>query len=68
LVINIAKIFKMISCIYKSRNIALIKYLKKLGMDVYVYDELYDKEEIDQMKLSFLKPDEADVVFDQFTL
>lgn len=58
----------MISCIYKSRNIALIKYLKKLGMDVYVYDELYDKEEIDQMKLSFLKPDEADVVFDQFTL
>ncbi|VVB60468.1 Uncharacterised protein [uncultured archaeon] len=43
----------MISCIDKSRTIALIKYLKKLGMNIYIYDELDDGEEIEQMKLSF---------------
>ncbi|MCJ7570521.1 MAG: nucleotide sugar dehydrogenase [Candidatus Thermoplasmatota archaeon] len=59
---------KGVKSIYKSRSIALAKYLEKLGMDVYVYDELYSKEEIEQMKLSFLTPDKADVVFDPFTL
>ncbi len=58
----------MINCIYKRRNIALVKYLKKLGLDVYVYNELYGKEEIEQMKLSFLRFDETDVVFNQYTL
>jgi UDP-N-acetyl-D-mannosaminuronic acid dehydrogenase len=59
---------KGVKSIYKSRNIALAKHLKKLGMDVYVFDELYHKKEIEQMNLAFLSPKEADVLFDPFTL
>jgi len=59
---------KGVKSTYKSRNIALAKHLQKLGMDVYVSDELYGKQEIEQMNLSFLPSDEADVVFDPFTL
>jgi hypothetical protein len=57
-----------VKSIYKSRNIALAKHLQNLGMDVYVSDELYSKQEIEQMNLSFLPSDKADVVFDPFTL
>ncbi len=59
---------KGVKSTYKSRNIALAKHLQNLGMDVYVSDELYNKEEIQQMKLSFLPPEEADIVFDPYTL
>jgi UDP-N-acetyl-D-mannosaminuronic acid dehydrogenase len=59
---------KGVKSTYKSRNVALAKHLQKLGMNVFVYDELYSKEEIEQMNLSFLKPEKADVVFDPFTL
>jgi len=59
---------KGVKSTYKSRNIALAKHLQNLGMDVYVSDELYSKQEIEQMNLSFLPSDEADVVFDPFTL
>jgi len=59
---------KGVKSTYKSRNIALAKHLQNLGMDVYVSDELYSKQEIEQMNLSFLSSDEADVVFDPFTL
>jgi len=59
---------KGVKSTYKSRNIALAKHLQNIGMDVYVSDELYSKQEIEQMNLSFLPSDEADVVFDPFTL
>jgi UDP-N-acetyl-D-mannosaminuronic acid dehydrogenase len=57
-----------VKSLYKSRNLALVKRLRELGADVYVYDELYTEKEIEQMNLSFLAPDKADVVFDPFTL
>ncbi len=59
---------KGVKSLYKSRNLALVKHLKKLGLKVYVYDELYTKKEIEQMKLSFSTPDKTDVIFNPFTL
>lgn len=54
--------------IYNSRNLALIKLLTEKGLIVFVYDELFSKEEIEEMGLKWIKPDEADLVFDCFEL
>jgi UDP-N-acetyl-D-mannosaminuronic acid dehydrogenase len=54
--------------LYHSRNLALVKLLMKKGMDVYVYDEFFGKEDIERMSLKPINPDEADFVFDCFTL
>jgi UDP-N-acetyl-D-mannosaminuronic acid dehydrogenase len=59
---------KGVKSIYKSRNIALARHLKTLGIDVYVYDDLYTPTEIEEMNLSYITPDKADIVFDPFTL
>jgi len=59
---------KGVKSTYKSRNIALARYLQKLGMNVFVYDELYTKQEIERMNLSYLIPQDADAVFNPFTL
>jgi UDP-N-acetyl-D-mannosaminuronic acid dehydrogenase len=54
--------------LYNSRNLALVKLLMKKGLDVYVYDEFFSKEDIKKMSLKPINPPEADFVFDCFTL
>lgn len=51
-----------------SMNLALAKLLMKKGLNIYVYDELFTKEEIEGMGLKFIEPKEADIVFDCFKL
>ncbi|MDD5022722.1 MAG: nucleotide sugar dehydrogenase [Candidatus ainarchaeum sp.] len=49
-----------------TRSIPLIRKLESLGVDVYAYDELYSKEEIEKMNLKYSNPEECDLVFDCF--
>jgi UDP-N-acetyl-D-mannosaminuronic acid dehydrogenase len=58
---------KGVKSLYRSRNLALVKLLKENGLNVYVYDDLFTRDEIEQMNLSFSTPDMVDVVFDPFT-
>ncbi|OGM11198.1 GDP-mannose dehydrogenase [Candidatus Woesebacteria bacterium RBG_16_34_12] len=51
-----------------SINLALVKLLIKKGLNVYVYDELFAREEIVEMGLKFIDPEDADIVFDSFDL
>jgi UDP-N-acetyl-D-mannosaminuronic acid dehydrogenase len=51
-----------------SMNMALVKLLVKKGLDVYTYDELYTKEEIEGIGLKFIEPKDADIIFDSFKL
>ena len=54
--------------LYHSRNLALAKLLMERGLDVYVYDELYSSEEVGEMGLRWIMPEDADLVFDCFGL
>jgi len=54
--------------LYHSRNLALAWLLSEKGLDVYVHDELFTKEEIEALGLRHMEPREADVVFDCFSL
>ena len=51
-----------------SRNLALAKLLKEKGLNVCVFDEMFNKEEIEKLGLVYAKPDDADIVFDVFDL
>jgi UDP-N-acetyl-D-mannosaminuronic acid dehydrogenase len=51
-----------------SINLALVKLLMKKGLNTYVYDEMFTKEEIEDMGLMFIEPKDADIVFDSFNL
>jgi len=51
-----------------TRSIPLVKKLEELGLEVYVWDELYSKEEIEKMGLKYLEPEKCDFVFDVFEL
>ncbi len=51
-----------------SMNLALVKLLMKKGLNVYVYDELFTKGEIEGLGLKFIEPKDADIVFDCFKL
>jgi len=51
-----------------SRNLALAKLLKEKGLNVGVFDEMLSKEEIENLELTYMKPDDADIVFDVFDL
>jgi UDP-N-acetyl-D-mannosaminuronic acid dehydrogenase len=51
-----------------SRNLALVRLLTESGLDVYVYDKMFSKEELKNIGLNYLPPDDADVVFDPFKL
>jgi len=51
-----------------SRNLELIKLLKKKGLDVGVFDEMFSKGETEKLGLTYMKPDDADIVFDAFNL
>ena len=53
---------------YHSRNLALAKLLADKGLDVYVSDPLLSSEEVEGRGLRFIKPEEADLVFDPFAL
>jgi UDP-N-acetyl-D-mannosaminuronic acid dehydrogenase len=51
-----------------SRNLALVKLLMQKGLNVYVYDELFAREEIEKMDFKFIEPEDADIIFDSFDL
>lgn len=51
-----------------SMNMGLVKLLMKKGLNVYAYDELFTREETEKMGLKFIKPEDADTVFDCFKL
>ena len=53
---------------YHSRNLALVKLLAEKGLDVYVSDPLLSGEDVEGRGLRFIKPEEADLVFDPFLL
>jgi len=54
--------------LYHSRNLALVRLLMEKGLDVFVYDDLYSREEVGEMGLRYLEPEDADLVFDCFRL
>lgn len=51
-----------------SMNLGLVKLLMKKGLSVYAYDELFTREETEKVGLRFIKPEDADIVFDCFKL
>jgi UDP-N-acetyl-D-mannosaminuronic acid dehydrogenase len=54
--------------LHHSRNIALAKILMEKGLNVFVYDALFDKDEMEELGLRWIEPAEADLVFDCFEL
>lgn len=54
--------------LYHSRNFALAKLLMEKGLNVFVYDEMFSKEDVEKLGLRWIEPDEADLVFDAFEL
>ena len=54
--------------LYNSRNLALTKLLVKKGLNVFVNDEMFLSEEIEEMGLRFLELKDADLVFDCFKM
>ena len=54
--------------LYHSRNLALAKLLSEKGLNIFVYDELFSKEEVEEMGMRHLDPGKADLVFDSFRL
>jgi UDP-N-acetyl-D-mannosaminuronic acid dehydrogenase len=57
---------------YHSRNLALVKFLKQNGANVYGWDPLITRDELEEFKkkhdINWLEPSEADVIFDCFSL
>lgn len=51
-----------------SRNMKLAEILKEKGFNVYVFDELLSKKEIENLGFNQLPPESADIVFDSFNL
>lgn len=51
-----------------SINLALVRLLMKKGLNAHAYDEMFTKEEIEELGLRFIEPVEADIVFDCFRL
>lgn len=54
--------------IYNSRNLALAKLLMEKGLNVFVYDELFSRTEIEALGLKLIETRKADLVFDNFNL
>jgi len=54
--------------ISNSRNLLLAKKLLDKGFKVFVYDELFTKEEVEALGFNHIRPEEADIVFDSFKL
>lgn len=53
---------------YHSRNLALAKKLVEKGLNSYAWDELMSKEEVEGKGLRWIDPNDADLIFDCFTL
>jgi len=53
---------------YHSRNMALAKLLMEKGLDAYVFDELLSEQEVEGKGFRYIRPEEADLVFDCFNL
>ena len=53
---------------YHSRNLALAKLLAEKGLDVYAFDELLSRQEVERWGLRHIHPGEADLIFDCFNL
>ena len=54
--------------VHHSRNLALTKLLADKGVDVFVYDELFTKDEVLKLGLKWGNPEEADLLFEPFKL
>jgi len=54
--------------LYHSRGLALVKYLSEKGLSAGAYDEMLSDEELKELGVLPMKPDEADIVFDSFEL
>lgn len=54
--------------LYNSRNLALAQLLSEKGLNVYVYDELFSRDEVVELGLRWIMPKDADLVFDCFGL
>lgn len=59
---------KGVNVLYNSRNLALAKLLIDKGLDIYVYDEMLDKGQVEKLGLKWINPEDADLVFDAFNL
>jgi UDP-N-acetyl-D-mannosaminuronic acid dehydrogenase len=53
--------------LYHSRNLEIVRRLMSKGLNVFVQDQMFTKEEIEQMGLKWYNGDE-DIVFDPFNL
>ena len=53
---------------YHSRNLALAMLLGEKGLDVYAFDLLLAEKEVRDLGLQWIRPEEADLVFDSFRL
>ena len=53
---------------YNSRNLALAMLLGEKGLDVYAFDLLLAEKEVRDLGLQWIRPEEADLVFDSFRL
>jgi UDP-N-acetyl-D-mannosaminuronic acid dehydrogenase len=53
---------------YHSRNMALARLLVNKGLDAYVFDPLLSEGEVIGKGLRYMRPEEADLVFDPFSL
>jgi UDP-N-acetyl-D-mannosaminuronic acid dehydrogenase len=59
---------KGVKSITNSKNLELVKILMKKGFNVTVYDELLSQEYIEQLGLKYGRPENADIIFNPFTL
>jgi UDP-N-acetyl-D-mannosaminuronic acid dehydrogenase len=59
---------KGIKELINSMNLALAHLLIKKGLNVFVNDELFTEDEIKKLNLRSIEPEDADLVFDCFTL
>ncbi len=53
---------------YHSRNMALADLLKEKGLDTYVFDDMLSEQEIEGKGFRYIRPKDADLVFDCFKL
>jgi len=53
--------------LYHSRNLEIVRRLMSKGLNVFVQDQMFTKEEVEQMGLKWYNGDE-DIIFDPFNL
>jgi len=59
---------KGVKSIMNSKNLELVNLLIKKGLAISIYDEMLSRKEIEQLGLMYDLPENADVVFDPFSL